>query len=600
MPTSEAPAVSLRSAFNAAAPANHLPTELVIQILTSGAWSHWWELVALTHICQHWRAVALGTPQLWGDAARSGLKERTTLFGRKSWEPVFLFLPALLARSAPGPIKFELSHPMTLTQLAEHEPAVSPYFARLCHLSVDVQYPGDVAEVLRIVPSHFRNLQVLHILHANRPEGFVPITLGDVPSWKDMDLPHLHTLTIPGLCFTRSIAVPSLKTLILSDGPRSHGIFLAALARCSLALESLTLLRWAHPDRESSDVPASTTRVVQLPNLRFLKVAVRSKRPSALLFAGLSLPPTVAIHFDWRSNYGNLCELLPKHLVGLHTAPYFDSMYLHLFDPLATGLHCFVGDVERLSVREKPRVDPVFPKGRTFSAFLTEHRYPAVTRLAIDMDMDMDEPDARRTSVTQWDRLPAFVAALPGLRRLDLLGKNVRHLRRDIVKAFLQLDMRPPSATGAESAAGTLKTLGYVCEVPERLRTEKAVGYVDGLRAQLDELAALLAAHLAAGGPRLDRLELCIAYSARPPRPPPQAYPSVCGTVRPSTELTVCLSSTYLPRFAALVDEVVFVGDVKRRGPGWRVLDSGVARVSQVTGPKRLRRGGTGTARKEL
>ncbi len=80
--------MSLRSAFNAAAPAYHLRTELVVKVLTSGAWRNWWELVTHTHICQHWRNVALGTPQLWVDAVLSALKSvRVTLFGRRDWAP---------------------------------------------------------------------------------------------------------------------------------------------------------------------------------------------------------------------------------------------------------------------------------------------------------------------------------------------------------------------------------------------------------------------------------------------------------------------------------------------------------------------------------
>ncbi|KAM5544127.1 hypothetical protein V8D89_002176, partial [Ganoderma adspersum] len=309
---SEAPTLSLRSIFNATAPTNHLPTELVIKILTSGSWTYWWQLVALTHICQHWRNVALGTPELWVEAARSGLKERTTLNGRDWYRPVFSFLPTMLTRSGLCPLKMELPFPSTLTRLVvQHRPALSPHLSRPCHLSVDVQYPGDISEVLQTVRSHIPTLEVLHPLHSNRPQGTAPIFLDNVPSLKDTDLPHLHTLTIPGLCFTRAVAVTSLRTLVLSDGPQSHGIFLDALDRCSLALESLTLDRWAHPDRApATNVPAPTPRAMQLPKLRRLKIEVRTRRPNrtrppSLLFSGLVLPSTVKIHIDWGWNQGN-------------------------------------------------------------------------------------------------------------------------------------------------------------------------------------------------------------------------------------------------------------------------------------------------------
>ena len=326
--------MSLRSTFNATAPANHLPTELVIKILSSGSWNYWWELVALTHICQHWRNVALGTPELWVEAARSGLKDRTTLFGSKSHLPVFSFLPTMLTRSGSCPLKMELPYPLLLTELmTRHRPAFSPHLSRPCHLSVDVQYPGDISEVLRTVRSHMPTLEVLHMLHRNRPRGTEIIFLENIPSWKDSDLPYLHTLTIPGFCFTRAVAVASLRTLVLTDGPQSHGIFLSALDRCALTLESLTLYRWAHLDRASETIARTplAASVVQLPNLRRLKIEVRSRRPDrrlppALLFAGLALPPTVKIQIDWRWNIGNTRKLLPNHLVGLHSPPFFDSM----------------------------------------------------------------------------------------------------------------------------------------------------------------------------------------------------------------------------------------------------------------------------------
>ena len=147
---SEKPVVSLRTAFNAAAPANHLPAELVIKILTSGAWKDWWELVALTHICQHWRQVALGTPQLWADAAQSVLAEpRDRGF-------CYLCLPTFLARSGSCPLRLDLPGLGTLTDDIEDldgDAVVKPHISHNRQLNIGKTYSP-----------YFFDLQLVHFL----------------------------------------------------------------------------------------------------------------------------------------------------------------------------------------------------------------------------------------------------------------------------------------------------------------------------------------------------------------------------------------------------------------------------------------------------
>ncbi|KAI1784764.1 hypothetical protein LXA43DRAFT_1186232 [Ganoderma leucocontextum] len=557
--TSEAPAISLCSAFNAAAPANHLPAELVVAILTRGAWSHWWELLTLTHICQHWRNVALGTPQLWADASCSAMTGKTAIF-RGSWSPL---LPTLLTRSVPCPLRIELPDAVCLTSQVQQDAALNTHFSRLAHLSVRVRHAKDVVQVFRIVCSHIQHVESLHMPHVDQHWGALPSTMDELSSWDNTDLPRLHTLTIHGQCFTRAVAMVSLKTLILCDGPWSHDLFLAALDRYALALESLTLHRWAHPVR-GSDARGSTTRTVKLPSLRRLEVGLSSKDPSthslALLFAGLSIPPDVAIDLDWHSTPGTTRQLLPKHLVGLHAPSFFDSLCLHLSGLVQmSSVHCYVGDTERLCVREQPMVILLRPRSRGFGEFLEEHRYPTVIQLAVDLDMDSRDT---YTPLARGDLLRMFIGGFPNLRRLDLLGKTVRDTKLQMAKAFLDLSYGPQAA-----ALGAGKTLAYVCEVPEHVKALHKIEYVDTLRAQLDQLEALLAAHLAEGGHRLHRLEVCITISLCVSHPSPRVYPYVYN-VPPSTVSTSYLSSIYLPRFRTLVDEVVFVGHIEKRVAG--------------------------------
>ncbi|KAI1784771.1 hypothetical protein LXA43DRAFT_1101010 [Ganoderma leucocontextum] len=583
----EAPTISLRSAFNAVAPANHLPAELVVKILATGAWGRWKELVALTHICQHWRNVALGTPQLWADAARSVLTGKCAWINDRAHWPKCL--PTFLERSLPCPLAVELRSASYLVSQLKQDAVLKPHFSRLAHLSVQVTNVNDVIAVLQIVRSHVPNLESLHMPQADRPfllEGSNKKILSC--QWDDADLLHLHTLTIPAPCFTRSIAVASLKTLILYGGPRSHVLLIAGLDRCGSALESLTLRSWSHPQR-ASNARNSAAPTVELPSLRRLKVGLNNEcvgDPLSLLFASLSFPSGVAIDIHWHYLPGNTRQLLPKHLTGLHAPPFFDSMCLHLFGlPETASVHCYVGDAERLCIRELPLCDSIDRRGRDFSEFLEEHRYPTVTQLAVDFDVDPRQ-GYRYTALARADILREYIRSLPNLCRLELLGKSIRDgdVKLEMVNVFLGL------ASGSSDApvARAEKTLAYVCEASEDLQVSNQIAILDRLRAQLDQLEVLLRIRLAEGGPRLHRLELCIAYSSRIPHPPPRVYPYI-RNVPPSTVLTAYLSSLYLPRFQELVSEVVFIGDAKRRGSSYRVFTGGARQP--LPGPMSLSRG---------
>ena len=574
--TSEPLIVAFRSAFNATAPANHLPSELVIEILSSGSWDRWQELVILTHICQHWRTVALGTPQLWAEAIRSMFTGQCRRCQCGNHMRLPKCLPAFLMRSEPFPLSIDFPDYMRLVAELQPSAVLKPHAPRLAHLSVEVNWADGVKTVLELVHVHIRNLESLHI---RMPQGQdqlsgAPFAIDNLPSWEDADLPRLHILAIPGYYFDKAIAVASLKTLVLYKGPRNYKVFLDALERCGPSLESLALHDWTH-FVPRADASSSTTRTVQLPKLRRLKLAISSTSSNAaipaLLFATLSFPPTVTIDLGWNSNPGNTRELLPKDLVGLHAPPFFDSMCLHLFgSPLVASLHCYLSDTERLCVQGQVTADP---SGLSFGGSPQAHRWPTVTQLAIDLDMQSPNGDA---PLAQGHLLRTFMGGFPNLRRLDLLGKTIGDTKLQMVDAFLDPVYSP---SPSDTALIAEKTLAYVCSVPEHAKLLRSVGIVDDFRAQLDELEALLASRLAAGGPRVHRLELCIAYSSHAAHPPPSVYPRV-REISFSTVLTAYLSSIYLPRFGVLVDEVVFIGDSKARVPGYRVVSRGARQLS--------------------
>nr|VWO96434.1 Carboxylic ester hydrolase (EC [Ganoderma boninense] len=564
-----------RSAFNTTLPANRLPYELVIKILSSGAYTRWQELVALTHICQHWRDVALGTPQLWADAVQSVCAGRCTgLDGKIRWPKA---LPIFLARSDPFPLTFDFPEPTRLTAELSPGAALQPHIPRVAHLCVRVGNSDALKLVLLQVHEHMRSLESLRILQAVLISG-VPFSIKKLPSWDDTDFPRLHTLAMPGHYFGKSIAVASLKTLVLNGGPRNYRVFLGALQRCGPMLESLTLRDWTHPEPPSD----LTTHTAHLGSLRCLEVGFPRETfgstPLVSLFAALSLPPDVVVDLNWHSNPGRTPELLPKHLVGLHAPPFFDSMCLHISWPYSqariAALYGYVDGTEKMCIREEPV--RVVDRDRHASwvsdilgRFPAGHQFPSVTRLAVDLDMDCMGYD--------WE------VSRRALGYCTAFAHSSAHSRSSVASTCLgrALGARSSgwwmrfstSTLPSESESTEGRTLGYVCEVADYSNPTMATGYIEAVRAQLDALEARLTHHLKSqGGQRLHRLELCIAYSSPTPHPPPQAYPDIRG-IEPSATLTAYLSSIYTPRFETLVDEVVFMRSAAQtKGPGYRVI----------------------------
>lgn len=102
------------------------------------------------------------------------------------------------------------------------------------------------------------------------------------------------------------------------------------------------------------DEGVSTIPSIGLPSLRYLKIKMASyTNLPALFLPGLLLPPDVRMDLNWDDVHGRYTrDILLRHLVGLHTSPFFDEMCVHLSGINSVVVNCFTGDVERLCVQE--------------------------------------------------------------------------------------------------------------------------------------------------------------------------------------------------------------------------------------------------------
>lgn len=89
----------------------------------------------------------------------------------------------------------------------------------------------------------------------------------------------------------------SLKSVTIDRCPRGHHIFLSALDRCALSMESLTIAHWVHPNW-IVDGQNSVFLSVHLPSLRYLRITMYPHKSLALFIPGLSLLPDVGIDLD--------------------------------------------------------------------------------------------------------------------------------------------------------------------------------------------------------------------------------------------------------------------------------------------------------------
>ncbi len=236
---------------------------------------------------------------------------------------------------------------------------------------------------------------------------------------------------------------------------------------------------------------------------------------------------------------------------------------------------------------------------RECSGHLDEYTSANVTALTVYLSFDNPHK-----SFINGAHLRRFIDGFPNLRRLDWLGMTIRDVKIQMAEAFLDLLAYPGPGSGGASMSAEPKCLGFALEVEEppgtRHRVPDDEHYYSAecqttlVRDQLDQLEALLEGRLAAGGPRLHRLELCVTIVRIVPREMLEAQYHRIADAPLSSHWARALSRFYTPRFQALVDEAVFFGDGRNRQ---RVLGEGACQLTESVAPGTAERGRTAQRR---
>ncbi|KAI0648226.1 hypothetical protein C8Q79DRAFT_954424 [Trametes meyenii] len=277
---------SLHCVLNDTRPVNRLPPELLRMVFTYALVEKHdsnGHLIWITHVCKHWRAVALNAPALWTHFSTSTLKHpigSRTFFERSKPLPVYMSL--------------DISHPSAMDIF----PLVILKISRIRVLEL---FLGDGIHFEAIFPSNIRGLtapalEELWVVENNlehppmvptHSQDLTPAVFSGVPALRSLVLSNAHLFAVP------KGTIHTLNRLELSGWLPSIGTLLNFL-RLNPQLESLVIHEGKI--RAGSDFEASnTTQEVPLLKLRHLEAHQIPVQMATLLLSELVLPHEVNI-----------------------------------------------------------------------------------------------------------------------------------------------------------------------------------------------------------------------------------------------------------------------------------------------------------------
>ena len=221
------------------------------------------ELLKLTHVCRRWRKLALACPRLWCniDVCCPRLAQEFLIRGGTS-----------------SPITFVSSPGQRLPKLGDFEKLLRTA-DRVRQVDVAL-LPADMRLFLYRFSPHFGNILAMRVIQAPAGDPAEEIHI-------HRDLPFLRLMLLDGVTM-RWNSTFNLTVLGLC---RVYGTKAPSMLDLQLMLRNNPQLEWLALDRVSLRPSGTTTRIVELPRLRTLRLLMPPNCTGRII-AGLRIPPT--------------------------------------------------------------------------------------------------------------------------------------------------------------------------------------------------------------------------------------------------------------------------------------------------------------------
>ncbi|KAF5357585.1 hypothetical protein D9758_007479 [Tetrapyrgos nigripes] len=238
-----------------------------------------WPWTTVSHICSHWRNVALGCPVLWSCLD----------FSRPAW------VPAMVERSRMVPLTLEV--PFELVYHSQTEEAISTalqHMSRVKELSVSIP-SGQAGRLKALIAGLQQPAPLLEVLYLDKFD-FSPWDVNLPLEFLNGDAPRLRHLELRGFCLplASGLLKNRLTSLVLFFSSPTDASWVQQLVRMLTSLCSLEVLGLKVP---LSVKTISLTRVTHLPHLRSIELDAYITVCASLLDC-ISFPPTTTMQFS--------------------------------------------------------------------------------------------------------------------------------------------------------------------------------------------------------------------------------------------------------------------------------------------------------------